>query len=347
MEIYDFIDSTAIANHLRSINYAFSATQKAFLIALSSKATIKAKHAAFREIIQNDTDTKVERRFNTREYPSLFGLLERYMAIEDELIEEFYSSTSTTYRFRYHCNGDGCFCEDFDTVYPTLDSCVEGYKEDIASYPDDIHFYEMRMDSLFEIGKSITLKFTPSDEILSIDASLLGEERSNVLSAFEGMWFDIPTPFKRGDVLISRRRYWLYRDRSPVVLDSMSTWSVEEFVKNGHCQTEEEKKGRERLYNHYIENGDVSDMNISGYFVCEDGDFYRETSYSILDYEYFDEPKTGGYRMVQVLSDYLKGELDIEELLKLSKFIMEEERLKDSKKYIHLTDDYLKKIGVE
>ena len=87
-------------------------------------------------------------------------------------------------------------------------------------------------------------------------------------------------------------------------------------------------------------------MNVCGYFGCEDGDFYWEVSHSILNYEYFDKPLTNGYRSMQVVSDYLKGELDIDTLTKLTRYIIAEESLKDSRKYIHVTDDYRDKIKI-
>ena len=52
---------------------------------------------------------------------------------------------------------------------------------------------------------------------------------------------------------------------------------------------------------------------------------------------------TGKSRLV---SDCLKGEIDVDNLVRLSRYI-QEEALKDSKKDIHMNDDYLKKTGID
>lgn len=348
MEIFDFIDSKAISEHLKSINYQCSTIEKAFIVAMSTKATINEKHNAFKSIISNDKDEKIEKRPNTCEYPSLFAFLERYMQIENEIVNEFYNTKEAVFRFRYLCGEDRSFCEDFETVYPSFALCNDAFRKEIEKYEmmDEIRFYEFRMDSLTKIGKQIKLKYASNGELVDIDANFLSEDDSDVLSAFEGMWFDIPTPFKKGDILTYNRHYWINGDSSPVVLHHLSTWDGDRFLEINSSNTEKENARRRYLYDYRKNNGDISDMNICGYFGCEDGDFYWEVSHSILDYEYFDKPLIGGYRSLQAVSDYLKGELDIDSLTKITRYIMAEESLKDSRKYIHITDDYWDKIDV-
>lgn len=348
MEIFDLIDSKAIAEHLKSINYQCSPTQKAFFAATSYQATIKQKHEAFQTILATEQDEKVPRRPNTREYPSLFALLKRHMEIENELIDEFYTAKNAIYRFRYLCEGDQRYCEDFDTVYPDLASCVKDYKEDIESYADQVCFYEIRMDSLTEIGKYILLKFTTEGEVLGIDPRGLDQERYDILSAFEGMWFDIPTPFKRGDVLyIPDAKHRFHSLSNPVVLDYLSTWSAEKCMENGCFQVGHTRSGRDHLYHLYQTDGDISDMCVCGYFGCESGDFYRESSdATILEFEYYDKPITGGYRILQILSDYLKGELDLASFTSLAHYFVQEEALRDNRRYLSACDAYLQKLGV-
>lgn len=348
MEIFEFIDSKSIREHLKSINYSFSNVEKSFLVYMSTKATIEQKHKAFKKIIASGKDEKIERRPNTGEYPSLFEFLKRYMEIENKIVEEFYNTKESIYRYRYLCHGDNSYCEDFETVFPNFDLCDKAFKDDIEDYNGDenLHFYEYRMDSLTEIGKKIILKFTPNNELLEIYATCLDEEQSNVLSAFDGMWFAFPTPFKKGDILISHRYNQLYVDKTPVVVESLSTWTKEEFVENECIKTEKEIERREYLYNQYKINGDISDLNIRGYFGCLDGTFFWEVSHSILDYDYYEGPFTHGYRILNVISDYIKDELDLDSMVKLAKYISDEEALKDSKRYIHLMDSYMDKLGI-
>lgn len=348
MEIFDFIDSKAIREHLKNISYDFSNTQKSFLIAMSRRKTVEEKHRAFEEIIASGKDEKIPRRPNTCKYPSLFEFLRRYMDIEKEIVKEFYSAEDSVYSYRYLCEKDRSYCEDFSTLFPSFDLCEKAFKDDIGGYSWDvgIRFYQYKMTSLAKIGGEITLKFNKDNELIEVESTLLDEESSDVLSAFEGMWFDFPTPFKKGDILISYRPNLLYTDENPVVLESLSTWNKEECIENGCVKNEKEIERCEYLYNLLKKSGDISDLNIRGYFGCADGSFYKEVSHSILDYDYYKGTFDGGYRILKVVSDYIKGELDLDQFVMLANYIHNEEELKDSKRYIHISDHYLKELGI-
>ena len=291
---------------------------------------------------------KINRRPNTIEYPSLLQLLKHYIAIENELMSEFYNTTEAVFRYRYLCGNDASYCEDFQTVYPSFETCKEALNKEIESYSWDINlrFFEIKMDSLKEFGKSITLKFNPNNELIDIETTLLEEEKFDILNAFEGMWFDIPTPFKRGDILALRCENMPYKAENPVVLDSLSTWNTDKCIENGCLKNEKEIERCEYLYNYLKINGDVSDMNARGYFGCSDGTFYWEVSHCILDYDYYEGACEGGYRILKVISDYIKGELDLADMVKLANYINKEEELKDSKRYIHLAENHLKTLGI-
>ena len=348
MNIFKFINSVAVADHLKSIDYKFSTIEKAFLVFQAENVTLKEKHEAYRDIIATESDTKIEKRPNTEEYPSLFAFLHRYMEIENELIEEFYNTKSAIFRFRYLCGNDESYCEDYETVYPSLEQCESAYKEEIEDYSFDIklRYYEFRMDSLEEIGKHIEIKFSPSGEILTVDSNMLGEEKSDILSAMDGMWFAFPTPFKRGDIIVEKHHYRMYKGGDPVVVTSLGTWNKNDYIENGYTERETELKRCEYLYNYYKKNGDTSDMTYRGYFGCDDGNYYHEVGHEILCCEYYTEKLTGGYRTLKVVSDFEKGELTHDSLVKVVSHIVNDEKLKDEVKYIHLQDEYLETLGV-
>ena len=68
--------------------------------------------------------------------------------------------------------------------------------------------------------------------LLSMDCSgtILSEQEQEMLWAFAGMWFDFPTPFQRGDILIQKAPPYLHVQRPCAslrrffVLESLSTW---------------------------------------------------------------------------------------------------------------------------
>ena len=348
MDIFKFINSQCIGEHLNKIRYKFSALEKAFLVHQSNKTTLQERHDAFREIIATEQDVKIEKRPNTQEYPSLFALLQRYMEIENAIIKEFYNSDQAVFRYRYLCGNDKSYCEDYRTVYPSLSECESAYKEDIEEYDYDIElrFFEFKMDSLKEIGKTIDIQFTPGGEIVSVFSTRLDEESSDVLSALDGMWFDFPTPFKRGDILIPKYKYTTIKVGTPIVITALGTWNVGDYLENGYTERNCNLKNRERIYHIHKTNGDSSDMTVCGYFACEDGSFFYEVESGLLDYEYYEGPFEGGYRILKVVSDFEKGELPIDLFVGLSRHIMESERLKKEKKYIHANESYLKDLGI-
>ena len=94
------------------------------------------------------------------------------------------------------------------------------------------------------------------------------------------------------------------------------------------------------------ENGDFSDMTVRGYYGYDDGTFYYEVGHNLMSYEYYTEPLEGGYRVLKVISDFEKGELSLDSVVKLARHIADEERLKREERYIHLNDDYLRSLGI-
>lgn len=350
MDVFQFINSKDIAAHLKSIDYPFSALEIAFLISQSEHTTLKQRHAAFCELIATYPDTAIEKRPNTRAYPSLFALLKRYMEIENAQLETFNTEKDAAYRFRYHCKGDHSYIEKFESVFPSLALCKNAMQKEIDYYglQEAVHFYEIRMNSFSAPKRCVTVKMTPAGEVIDVEANgLCDEEESDLLSAFDGMWFPFPTPFRRGDILIPRYGYRAYERGTPVVLSALSTWTWEEYQKNGFSERDYSPEDRARLYNLYQKNGDTSDMTVLGYFGCKDGSFYWECEGPLLNYEYCAHPLTGGLRILNAVSEFEKGELDVADLVKVSYLIRNEQLVREERSYIHLPDDFAKKLGLD
>ena len=87
-------------------------------------------------------------------------------------------------------------------------------------------------------------------------------------------------------------------------------------------------------------------MTYRGYFGCDDGNYYYEVGHEILCCEYYTEKLTGGYRTLKVVSDFEKGELTHDSLVKVVSHIINDEKLKSEVKYIHLRDEYLEKLEI-
>ena len=341
MDVFYFLNSCDVAEHLKNIDYKFSVLEKSFIIATSAKATLKQKHDAFRYLIQTEQDIEIKKRRNTSYFSSLFGMLNRYMVIENGLIEKFYNTKNSVFQYRYLCKGDGWnYCEDFRTIFTSFESCKNSYDKDVEVYISDVLHYEIKMTCLDDTGKTIEIRYAPNGEILWVSSyNILTEDDCDILGAFEGMWFPIPLPFKKGDILVRKRYYNNPRDNDVMVFVEASTWMPQEFL-------EEDKKRSERLYNYHLENGDMSDMCICGYFCSEDGTIYWEVEWMTIDYEFYRGELTGGFRNLKVVSEFEKDQISLDTAFKLHEYIKDDFKTKDELRYINLMDDYKKIFGI-
>ena len=89
MDITQFINSRDIRDYLKEIGYEFSSLEGAWLIGNCMGITLEKRHAAWRELIRAMPDMKIEKRLNTRAWPSLHDYLEKRMTYESRLNEAF------------------------------------------------------------------------------------------------------------------------------------------------------------------------------------------------------------------------------------------------------------------
>ena len=99
MDLFRFIDSKDIREHLRQIGYPFTAPEAAFLVWQCRSATLKEKMAAWREIIETMPDCCMEERINMDAMPSIHKFLEQYMAMIGKLLEKFYCEEHAVYSY--------------------------------------------------------------------------------------------------------------------------------------------------------------------------------------------------------------------------------------------------------
>lgn len=261
MDIYEFINSKDVREHCRKIGHEFNSIEAAFLIYQSQNHTIQQKHDAWGELIEAFPDMPIAERVNCPYYESLHNMLKQYMALEERLLERF-------------------FCEEANCVY-TIDriyfigdyyetgrlinySISDGIKVSKELFPD-------RQCTGFWIAKEIIPNAREgyqmnlcTDEagrpmrLTDVRDVMTCEELELFYSLF-GLWIDVPTPFKKGDIVFENREK-LGFPSEPFVLTELCT----------DKETEREKKIFERVKN----QGDSSDMIAYGYWF-----FLTKTSY--------------------------------------------------------------------
>ena len=132
MNIFRFVNSKDIREHLRDIGYEFNSLEAAWLIYQCCDATIDEKHKAWNELIETMPDCPIEKRLNTVAQDSLHAFLIQYMELEDKYrnefregkhIDTFNNDKPFIYKFKYLYK-DGTEY-DWDTVF----SCLDAFRE--------------------------------------------------------------------------------------------------------------------------------------------------------------------------------------------------------------------------
>ena len=126
MDISRFVNSRDIREHLRSINYEFNAMEASWLVYQCVNTTIEERHIAWAWIIENMADMEVIERPNCIYRKSLHDTLRRYMAMQNEFLDEFLSTEDVIYTCQYCCRRTPERCEE---VFFSLDDCFRETKE--------------------------------------------------------------------------------------------------------------------------------------------------------------------------------------------------------------------------
>lgn len=299
MDILRFINSKDIKEHLKNNSYEFNSLEVAWLIYQCCNATISEKHKAWNELIRTMPDCRIEKRVNTVPQESLHAFLKQYMELEDKLINEFYDEKHAdtfddnkpfVYKVKYIYK-DGTEY-DWDTVFSCFDALYEAImepEEDVVS----IKCTKMQIDVLDRCPKAAYL--TPSFDILRFEPGHIENDGESDLywGVFEGLWFDFPTPFKKGDIV--------WDPNNPEGL------CASPFVTTGVCldgiESDKVKDSRRK-------NGDTSDMCAEGYFLDEDGSVYGEVMWNYMNLEFYNKELTGPKRTLIALSNFLKDEIN-------------------------------------
>lgn len=297
MDIFRFVNSKAIREHLRNIGYEFNALEAAWLIYQCCDATIGEKHKAWNEIIEKMPDRPIEKRLNTAPQASLHAYLKRYMKLEEDYIDRFYGkkqanpfddNDSFVYQLRYVYKDGMIF--DQDDLFSHLDRTTMRRGDDVAY----IRCTKMQIDGH---RPNQILYFTPSFEPLHFQRGrrVGNEEEDSVYrGVFDGLWFDFPTPFRKGDIVWDPKRP-RGLCAGPFVTTGVGLDGIE----------------RDKVKNDLRKNGDTTDMCARGFFLCKDGSIYEECMSNYMELEFYDEQLTGPKRTLIALSHFLKGEIDL------------------------------------
>ena len=346
MDILNFIDSKAIREHLHSINYQpKSSAEAAFIVWQSQTHSLDEKFKAWDWIINNmadfDTLSVFERAYyydksiSEEIYHSLHKGLKKYMELQKKLIEiATKTEENTVFSFEYYCKGDmgNCGDERLFSTYEVVKEAIRKEMQEMSDYNVEcIYLKKQWIDN--ESGKSVSVSILPNGEVYNVYAyrkdDIIGDEWV-YLELFGEMWFAIPTPFKKGDVLCVLRQFGQSYDEGPFVLEKICYWEYEDLEK-------------ERKRHAWCD----MDMLAVGYFQNDDGRLYGETTHNYLILDYYEGKLSGTKRTLKALSNYFKGNTYICELLEAYSIIIGEERAKMQREQLGILDEYMVYVGLK
>lgn len=287
--------------------------------------------------------------------------MRRQMSMDDDLIARFCSKDDGIFTVGRSCyGGEGCNESWLVRVYYSFDECIKTVSEILYDYEDpdraiaDIN-PETLCSSKYWHDNSVvaTRHFKDGDYKIEVtygpgclikDVNYWGWDKKtrngdylNLLSMFfEGLWFDFPTPFKKGDIV-----HMVYDEHEGSQAFAFCRGA---FVLEGIIPRELYEENKE-LYKQKEENGDKTDMGAHGVFLQEDGTIYRESTHNYMDLEFYHGPYEGMRKLLTPLSSHIKGEIDFELLLYSYRLIVMEQNLKDFKQWSNWFADEKKEMA--
>ena len=352
-----YLNSADIAAHWRKIGYSERCTplQSAYIVRRCCAKTLAEKHAAWREIAETTPDCPVatgDRRermgISDALADSLHEFLRAYMALENTLIERFYKKGDhAVYRFCVLYDGDGDWSRE-SLLFDTAEACFEAVNADEDLLPA-VRGIQIVKQWIGE-NRAITLWVRTDKTVLRVDADGMEEAEEDLLQAFEWMWFDFPTPFRKGDIVVSEYSPFgcnLYADE-PFVLTGLCSWGSRELALNGYPDKDGLYADADRSLRRHREGGDESDMTAHGHFQTEDGGVYFECMHRYLDLEYYRKKPVGIRRILKAFSSFEKEEIGSDLLAIAYHVLMEEEKVKrDRERLSCFTDEGLLLAGLK
>lgn len=357
IDITTFLNSKDIAGHWKKIGFTCTPVQAAYIIYESHEKSLQEKHEAWRELMETTPDCPfaegrrkehLKRHIPEALTDSLHAFLKAYMALEDKTLERFYREEANTaygYRSFPESRYEAEWHNDF-WLYRTAQDCLDDVNGEAPGR--ELAVVEVKK---YRIGAVdvIVAQMRADGTVMSLyDEGWTEEEFDLMWWGFQALWFDFPTPFQCGDVLVRKNSPFLgeVEQPRPFVLTLLSTWGKEEALKRG--ESEENAENFEMLLKHRREVGDMYVRSASG-FLLKDGSLQQDHGIErYLDFEYCREELKGEERILKALSLFGKGKIGIELLLKTYHIVfMEEETRREKKSLYDFPATTLKELGID
>lgn len=318
MDVCRYIDSTAIREHLRALDYQFSAPEAAFLVNRCRTVTLDERMSAWEEISDTLPNCSMDRHRGLGTISDFHAFLRDYQAYKREELDRFRQAEGSAY-YVERCRTRGYTGPYGVELFSSFERCAHAFLNDLDE-GDDCEWFQVtrhRIDS--DDQRDDRCYVDGLGRVLWVDCAPSCDDELDLAVAFSCMWFDFPTPFHAGDILClgSMRS-------SPFVLTYINTWGTERMRAEHANLTFSERfiEGRDKAVERYRREGDDSDMGAYGYQVSTYGEdldcflWFDDFGYcDYLDLEYAPRPLTGAHRALEAVSEFIGGRCNLEFLM--------------------------------
>lgn len=316
-DIFEFLDSRSIKEHLQRINYELTTPVAAFIVHRSHKATLQQKLEGWQKIIDNMPNCTISRRNDTFNIPDFHAFLRNVIKQEQRKLAHFKRTDGRSlYFFENYSWGQRDQGNCLYGPYSSYQKCFNAiWKELEGDDPKAIRITRRPIDPDEEHYVDDMVVLNASGEVTSCDYRFESEwNEEGTASDFEDMWFDIPTPFHAGDIICN-----LQRPNKPMVLFDLQTWGSERVDKELASSVYKERlvQKADKLLRWHRYDGDTSDMYAYGCQVSSALHFpfyIGEPEGFLLDIDYYREPLKSEERILYGVRAYVKGDLAVDSL---------------------------------
>lgn len=259
--------------------------------------------------------------------PSVHQFLRDYMDLEKNRLEDFTQGENCVFGADFSLLSNQEWRKepiwsDCGRLFSDYTNCLAYCRQELSEEIGRVRIWKQALGGGDVHRNSLTL--TAKLEPLRLDMS----PTCDLDDVFPSLWVDLPTPFRRGDIVWdpSREPGFPHCDKSvPFVLDFCDNWNTSQMLENG-VRPELALRGDKLVEKHRL-HGDTSDMGAQGFAFHREKGFWREFGgfAKYLNLEYYPGPLEGNDQVLALLSQFLKGELGVRSLVERVENILHQE----------------------
>jgi hypothetical protein len=278
MNVYQYLNSKDVAEHLEKIGFQFTSLEAARVIENCRHVNLSEKHDAFRRLTEEMPDEEITLPAEcgwAAEETTLHTLLEKYIVAEEKMVQSFEKEEKGVhYEFR-----SAGFMDGIKRTFHREKLTWLELKKEIKNIPQHLEICQGIEEFIIEKTSAVTkdstcLVVNKNGEPMSIENLNFFYEPYTILR-FESGNRAIPHPFKKGDLVCG------IDNKTPFV---------------------------------FLE---VKENTVAGYHLTNTGLKEQEIFLSYLDLEYCRKELKGREIALQAARDFIKGKIDLAEFAKL------------------------------